>query len=171
MRNNSLTEEIAVTVIATGFDMKQQDEILHIEPKKTIYSLEDENEISENIEKKQKPLQFDNASQSIDFKNINFDIDTIQTSENNDITKEEILDIDVDYELIKKDINDAVDSKLDEELVITKLEEIDVIDPIQVLDYGEKIYSNDNNEYKHFLKVDINEIEVIEPVHNSICYA
>ena len=71
----------------------------------------------------------------------------------------------MDYELIKKDINDAVDSKLDEELVITKLEEIDVIDPIQVLDYGEKIYSNDNNEYKHFLKVDINEIEVIEPVH------
>ena len=163
--DNSLTEEIAVTVIATGFDMKQQDEILHIEPKKTIYNLEDENEISENVEKKQKPLQFDNASQSIDFKNINFDIDTIQTSENHDITKEEILDIDVDYELIKKDINDAVDSKLDEELVIKKLEEIDVIDPIQVLDYGEKIYSNDNNDYKHFLKVDINEIEVIEPVH------
>ena len=163
--DNSLTEEIAVTVIATGFDMKQQDEILHIEPKKTIYSLEDENEISENIEKKQKPLQFDNASQSIDFKNINFDIDTIQTSENHDITKEEILDIDVDYELIKKDINDAVDSKLDEELIIKKLEEIDVIDPIQVLDDGEKIYSNDNNDYKHFLKVDINEIEVIEPVH------
>ena len=45
------------------------------------------------------------------------------------------------------------------------MEEIDVIDPIQVLDDGEKIYSNDNNEYKHFLKVDINEIEVIEPVH------
>ena len=163
--DNSLTEEIAVTVIATGFDMKQQDEILHIEPKKTIYNLEDENEISENVEKKQKPLQFDNASQSIDFKNINFDIDTIQTSENHDITKEEILDIDVDYELIKKDINDAVDSKLDEELVIKKLEEINVIDPIQVLDYGEKIYSNDNNDYKHFLKVDINDIEVIEPVH------
>ena len=153
--DNSLTEEIAVTVIATGFDMKQQDEILHIEPKKTIYSLEDENEISENVEKKQKPLQFDNASQSIDFKNINFDIDTIQTSENHDIKQEEILDIDVDYELIKKDINDAVDSKLDEELIIKKLEEIDVIDPIQVLDDGEKIYSNDNNDYKHFLKVDI----------------
>ena len=147
--DNSLTEEIAVTVIATGFDMKQQDEILHIEPKKTIYSLEDENEISENLEKKQKPLQFDNASQSIDFKNINFDIDTIQTSENHDITKEEILDIDVDYELIKKDINDAVDSKLDEELIIKKLEEIDVIDPIQVLDDGEKIYSNDNLSLIH----------------------
>ena len=50
------------------------------------------------------------------------------------ISQKEILDIDVDYELIKKDINDAVDSKLDEELVIKKLEEIDVIDPIQVLD-------------------------------------
>ena len=163
--DNSLTEEIAVTVIATGFDMKQQDEILHIEPKKTIYSLEDENEISEKLEKKDKPLQFDNASQSIDFKNINFDIETLQTNENHDIKKEEILDIDVDYELIKKDINDPVDSKLDEELVIKKLEEIDVIDPIQVLDNGEKIYSNENNDYKYFLNVDINEIEVIDPIH------
>jgi len=163
--DNSLTEEIAVTVIATGFDMKQQDEILHIEPKKTIYNLEDENEISEKVEKNNKPLQFDNASQSIDFKNINFDIDNLRTNENHEITKEEIMDIDVDYELIKKDINDPVDSKLDEQLVIKKLEEIDVIDPIRVLVDGEKIYSNENNDYKHFLNVNINEIEVIDPVY------
>ena len=37
--DNSLTEEIAVTVIATGFDMKQQDEILHIEPKRRFIVL------------------------------------------------------------------------------------------------------------------------------------
>ena len=85
--DNSLTEEIAVTVIATGFDMKQQDEILHIEPKKTIYSLEDENEISENVEKNKNLYSLITHLQSIDFKNINFDIDTIQTSENHDITK------------------------------------------------------------------------------------
>ena len=145
--------------------MKQQNEILHIEPKKTIYSLEDENEISEKVEKKHKPLQFDNASQSIDFKNINFDIDNLRINEDHDITKEEILDIDVDYELIKMDINDLVDSKLDEQIVIKKLQEIDVIDPIQVLDDGEKIYSNENNDYKHFLNVNINEIEVIDPVY------
>ena len=80
------------------------------------------------------------------FKNINFDIDNLRTNENHEITKEEIMDIDVDYELIKKDINDPVDSKLDEQLVIKKLEEIDVIDPIQVLDDGEKIYSNEKNK-------------------------
>ena len=163
--DQTLSEEIAVTVIATGFDMKQQDEILHIEPKKTIFSLEDENEIIEKVEKKNKPLQFDNASQSIDFKNINFDTDNFQTGDNHDITNEKILDIDVDYELIKKDINYPVDSKLDQELFTKKLDEIDVIDPIQVLDYGEKIYSNENNDYKHYLKLNLNEIEVIEPVH------
>ncbi len=163
--DQTLSEEIAVTVIATGFDMKQQDEILHIEPKKTIFSLEDENPIIENVEKDQKPLQFDNASQSIDFKNINFDTDNFQTGDNHDITNEEILEIDVDYELIRKDINDPVDSKLDQELVTKKLKEIEVIDPIEVLDYGEKIYSNENNDYKHYLKLNLNEIEVIEPVH------
>ena len=51
----NLGEEITVTVIATGFDMKQQDEILHIEPKKTIYNLDDETEIVENL-KTRNPL-------------------------------------------------------------------------------------------------------------------
>ena len=163
--DDSLTEEIAVTVIATGFDMNQQDEILHIEPKKTIYSLEDENEIVEKVEKKHQPLQFDNASESIDFKNINFNTENLQPNKNHEIKKEEIIDIDVDFELIKNNINNSIDSKLDKELIIKKLDEIEVIDPIQVLDYTEKIYSIDKNEFKHYLKVDVNEIEVIEPMH------
>ena len=50
-------------------------------------------EIIEKLEKKNKPLQFDNASQSIDFKNINFDTDNFQTGDNHDITNEEILEI------------------------------------------------------------------------------
>ena len=88
--DQTLSEEIAVTVIATGFDMKQQDEILHIEPKKTIFSLEDENPIIENVEKDQKPLQFENASQSIDFKNIDFETENLEINNNHKIKKEHI---------------------------------------------------------------------------------
>ncbi len=163
--DQTLSEEIAVTVIATGFDMKQQDEILHVEPKKTIFSLEDENEITEKIEKNQKPFQFDNASQSIDFKNIDFDISNLETNQNHEIKKEEILDIDVDFEVIKENINSSIDSRIDKDMLLSKLEDIQVVEPIQVLKDQEKNYSNENNELKYYLTSDIKEIEVIDPMH------
>ena len=163
--DQTLSEEIAVTVIATGFDMKQQDEILHIEPKKTIFSLEDENPIIENVEKDQKPFQFENASQSIDFKNIDFETENLEINNNHKIKKEEILDIDVTYEEINKKTDSSIDSTIDEEILLKKLDDIEVVEPVQVLKDQEKNYSLEKNELKYYLKNDIKEIEVIDPMH------
>ena len=163
--DQTLIEEIAVTVIATGFDMKQQDEILHIEPKKTIFSLEDENPIIENVEKDQKPFQFENASQSIDFKNIDFETENLEINNNHKIKKEEILDIDVTYEEINKKTDSSIDSTIDEEILLKKLDDIEVVEPVQVLEDQEKNYSPEKNELKYYLKTDIKEIEVIDPMH------
>ena len=163
--DQTLSEEIAVTVIATGFDMKQQDEILHIEPKKTIFSLEDENPIIENVEKGQKPLQFENASQSIDFKNIDFETENLEINNNYKIKKEEILDIDVTFEEINKKTDSSIDSTIDEEILLKKLDDIEVVEPVQVLKDQEKNYSFEKNELKYYLKSDIKEIEVIDPMH------
>ena len=163
--DQTLSEEIAVTVIATGFDMKQQDEILHIEPKKTIFSLEDENPIIENVEKDQKPFQFENASQSIDFKNIDFETENLEINNNHKIKKEEILDIDVTYEEINKKTDSSIDSTIDEEILLKKLDDIEVVEPVQVLEDQEKNYSPEKNELKYYLKNDIKEIEVIDPMH------
>ena len=163
--DQTLSEEIAVTVIATGFDMKQQDEILHIEPKKTIFSLEDENPIIENVEKDQKPFQFENASQSIDFKNIDFETENLEINNNHKIKKEEILDIDVTYEEINKKTDSSIDSTIDEEILLKKLDDIEVVEPVQVLEDQEKNYSPEKNELKYYLKTDIKEIEVIDPMH------
>ena len=163
--DQTLSEEIAVTVIATGFDMKQQDEILHIEPKKTIFSLEDENPIIENVEKDQKPLQFENASQSIDFKNIDFETENLEINNNHKIKKEEILDIDVTYEEINKKTDSSIDSTIDEEILLKKLDDIEVVEPVQVLKDQEKNYSLEKNKLKYYLKSDIKEIEVIDPMH------
>ena len=163
--DQTLSEEIAVTIIATGFDMKQQDEILHIEPKKTIFSLEDENPIIENVEKDQKPFQFENASQSIDFKNIDFETENLEINNNHKIKKEEILDIDVTYEEINKKTDSSIDSTIDEEILLKKLDDIEVVEPVQVLEDQEKNYSPEKNELKYYLKTDIKEIEVIDPMH------
>jgi cell division protein FtsZ len=46
----SLGEDIAVTVIATGFDIKQQEEIVHADPKKIIHTLNDEQTVVHTLE-------------------------------------------------------------------------------------------------------------------------
>jgi cell division protein FtsZ len=46
----SLGEDIAVTVIATGFDIEQQEEIVHADPKKIIHTLNDEQTVVHTLE-------------------------------------------------------------------------------------------------------------------------
>lgn len=163
--DQSLAEEITVTVIATGFDMKQQDEILHIEPKKTIYNLDDESEIIENFKEDKTELQFDFSSEEIDFKNIDFNVDEIQ---NNIIkTNEEIKNIDIEFESISPK-DELIDEKIDV-LDYDTINNIEVKNPELVKINEELVFdfpSNDNNVDKvvHILEEDVNEIEVIDPI-------
>ena len=46
----SLDEDISVTVIATGFDSEQQEEIVHADPKKIIHTLDDEQTVVHTLE-------------------------------------------------------------------------------------------------------------------------
>src|SRR5690606_17683837 len=43
--DEKLEESISVTIIATGFDIEQQDEISNTETKKVIHALEDETDV------------------------------------------------------------------------------------------------------------------------------
>jgi cell division protein FtsZ len=47
--DESLEESIAVTIIATGFNIEQQDEISNTETKKVIHALEDEQTVAQNL--------------------------------------------------------------------------------------------------------------------------
>jgi cell division protein FtsZ len=53
--DESLDESIAVTIIATGFNIEQQDEISNTEVKKVIHSLEDEQVLSQDLTKERDP--------------------------------------------------------------------------------------------------------------------
>ena len=53
--DETLGDGIAVTVIATGFDLDQQNEIVNTEPKKIIHALEDEQKIVHNLSKPSVP--------------------------------------------------------------------------------------------------------------------
>ena len=163
----NLIDDITVTVIATGFDMKQQDEILHIEPKKTIFNLDDESEITEEFNDKKTELQYEFSSEEIDFKNIDFNIDEIQ-GDDFVKTNDEIKNIDIEFESVSN-INELVDEKID--LIDSRiLNDIEVNEPEFVkisnelkfdFPHSKKV---ENDKVVHILEEDINEIEVIDPV-------
>ena len=162
--DQSMIEEISVTVIATGFDINQQDEIIHVDPKKKIHYLDEEREVTEEfIDKKNKtPFQFDFASSEIDFKNTHFQ-NNVQT-EKEEFSKINLNDFEVEFEEVKFD-----DSKIISERVETKLEDILVneFEHVKSEESFLKFNFNDSNNDKkivHILEEDVNEIEVIDPM-------
>ena len=164
----NLIDDITVTVIATGFDMKQQDEILHIEPKKTIFNLDDESEITEEFNDKKTELQYEFSSEEIDFKNIDFNIDDINHELDDNIIKttDEIKNIDIEFESVN-----IIDELIEEKIDTRNINEINVIDEEIVefdnelkFDFSISNNSNIDDKVVHILEEDVNEIEVIDPV-------
>ena len=157
----NLIDEITVTVIATGFDMKQQDEILHIEPKKTIYNLDDESEITESFNENKTELQYEFSSDEIDFKNTDFNSEDIgqEISDSIITTSDDIKNIDVEFESVES-INEFFDEKID----VVDDESVNISNELQ-FDFPVTTSSDSQEKVVHILEEDVNEIEVIDPVH------
>ena len=175
-----LESSISVTVIATGFDPNQQEEILHTDPKKIIHSLDENNEIIQNFNddndsEEKIPLQFDFSSHSIDFKNTDISLDSTnkinidnQRVESEMISKNKINKMEVSFEEINFDMNIK-----EEEIVIDDMsfnvnepELVESADQVS-LDFDMPIVKH--NEYSdkivHELIEDVNDIIVNDPVH------
>ena len=183
--DESLESSISVTVIATGFDPNQQQEIIHADPKKIIHSLDDNNEIVQNFDNKKEkkiPLQFDFSSDSIDFKNTDVSFNSVEENnsniENTDLdntiidSKVNVNDIEVTCEEINLDF--IKEEEIEIEDVNTKINEFEVIDPELVepvdqvsLDFDMPIANNNDYSEKivHELIEDVNEIIVNDPIH------
>ena len=134
--DESLEESIAVTIIATGFNLEQQDEITNTESKRVIHSLGDHNEMRAEdkepvvispvieMEKKEEPevikhtLELDNEDDEH-----NMPSSENRKSENQDPmieTTDAIKNLDVNYEEIQNEIEQ------DDDFIIkpvTKMEE------------------------------------------------
>jgi len=163
----NLENSISVTVIATGFDPNQQEEIIHSDPKKIIHNLDETNgyvqTLISNKNAANGSFKLDFESDSIDFKNTDLEFDVTNS----------IKDLNVSYEEVKTtfDINED-DIEIKE--VETKLNEIEVISPEQVrpddqvsfdFDMPLKKENVDSDKIVHELIEDINEIEVNNPIH------
>ena len=178
--DSNLESSISVTVIATGFDPNQQEEIIHSEPKKIIHNLDGSKEVVQKLKINEKTsLQFDFASENIDFKNIDSN-ESVSNSELIGLEKQnhdsfvKINDIEVSFDEIKFDLKINEDEIEIEDISdnITDLEgsSPETIDPIdQVsLDFDMPLKSNKNefsDKIIHELIEDVNEIEVNDPIH------
>jgi len=180
-----LDQAIAVTVIATGFNPEQQNEIVNIEQKKIIYSLSDEQQLTQDLTP--------NRNNQVQTENIP-NIEPIQTknTENNstfaqNITEETqqeekiILDLEskqTDFEIFQLDLIQTTDkiSDLDVTFEIvsprqeTKETKNDIVfgfnDPLNRNEQSENSFSfelsTDNQE------INSNNIEVIEVGQDEI---
>jgi cell division protein FtsZ len=64
VKTKPLENSIAVTIIATGFNVEQQNEIVNTEPKKIIHSLDGEHKLERDLTNKATayPTHFEDAS-------------------------------------------------------------------------------------------------------------
>ena len=184
--DNSLETSISVTVIATGFDPNQQQEIIHADPKKIIHNLDDNNEVVQNFDSNNKdkkiPLQFDFSSDAIDFKNTDISLDShLEHKKNVEVydneyeinSKSNINDMEVSYKDINIDMNIEED-EIEIEDISSNINEFEIVKPEIVdtedqvtLDFDMPISKREDYSDKivHELIEEVNDIIVNDPVH------
>jgi cell division protein FtsZ len=133
--DNSLDTSISVTVIATGFNAEQQQEIVHADPQKIIHTLDDEQSITQDLTQKnsEQTIRFQ-STESLE-KEISEPIITHHLEEDveeqNPLipTTEVIKNIEIDFEEVHHASQDmSVDDFVIND-VTPKILDFDVIDP------------------------------------------
>jgi len=167
--DSTLEESISVTIIATGFNIDQQDEISNTEPQKVVHKLEEDESNLFN----QKELDVKVPQVNLE-KNEPAKIVHVLEEEENDIvedilvTNDNIKSIEVDsYELVT---SDEIEDKEEEFEIENTSDEISQEDLSPTFDWSlfddssnikEEILTNDE-ETEESSMVNVNEIEVVD---------
>ena len=132
--DESLEDAVSVTIIATGFNVEQQNGIVNTEPKKIIHSLEDDqklvhdlsNKSIENIQVSFEHVENEVVKDKIVFELLDEEVvSTIATNENELIAMNEFIrNLDVTFEIVSP----ISSTEFEIQNVIKKVEEIKVVD-------------------------------------------
>ncbi len=167
--DSSLEESISVTIIATGFNIDQQDEISNTEPQKVVHKLEeDESNLfnQKELDVKVPELNLENNEQA---KIVHvLEEEQIDIVEDILVTNDNIKSIEVDsYELVT---SDEIEDKEEEFEIENISDEISEEDLSPTFDWSlfddssnvkEEILTNDE-ETEESSMVNVNEIEVVD---------
>ena len=133
--DESLGDAISVTVIATGFNAEQQNEIVNTETKKIIHTLEDDQKAA------------------------------IDLSDKNYGTFEAVKDIECEVEEVKAESDDAVvrhTLDLEEEQEKTSLNEDELIPTSDLIRNIEVSYERVDAYDPSLMEIDVNDFEIVE---------
>jgi len=191
--DETLGEGVAVTIIATGFDVEQQADIVNTEPKKIIHSLEDEQKIVHDLSAKaisniivNEPIIETKAEVKEDIINPISDekvVFTLEETEKEEVvfeiqepslpamdlisTTEFLKNIDVTFEVVSPNVINEF------EIITLQIREIEVVEPEFVkakesdFNFSLNLFEEkeeDENQVIFSLTDEIKEIEVKEPV-------
>jgi len=158
----NLGDSVSVTIIATGFNADQQNEITNTEPEKIIHSLEDEE--GDNLFN-QKPIENEISKVEIEKESeekIVHILDEEPIEEPIDETKS-INDIEViDFTHVVDKKEDLYEDELVNEIDISSIEEEENPESINWSLFKEEKKHNFSSNEKINKTIDINEIEVID---------
>jgi cell division protein FtsZ len=174
--DESLGDEISVTVIATGFGQEQQNEISNTEAKKIIHSLEDDQKIVHDLSEQDSPyIPLINIDEPIiDQEEIFHQAAPI--NEDPIISMNEILyDIEVDVDEVFNGIEKKSDLKelLTEEEVLISEEDSNfkILEGEEIKNEFSPIESQNSNEIAEMTKNEFSEIseeQLFEPQFDSV---
>ena len=159
----SLGDEIAVTIIATGFNNEQQQEIVNSEVKKIIHTLEEDQKLTHDLGNNKNENH--EIEKNIDINDLSFqekDNYKIDTEGSEGVTKNENTKTETPQEIIKINLNESEEDEIDLELSgdENKIENIE----IEADNDFEKINLNESEEDEIDLELsgDKNKIENTE---------
>ncbi len=177
--DETLGDAVAVTIIATGFNIEQQNEIVNTEPKKIIHSLEDDQKLVRDLTIKQvEAFQIENqevaSTDKIIFDLIEDDIKpTVTISENELMVMSEFIkNLDVTFEIVSPikaldfQITSPVIEKVEQKIIHQEEEQIrfsfDMPMVKTAIIDAEKVQEN---QILFELTNETREIKVVQPVH------
>jgi cell division protein FtsZ len=167
--DSSLEESISVTIIATGFNIDQQDEISNTEPQKVVHKLEEDesnlfNQKELDVKVPQVNLEKNEPAKIVHV----LEEEEIDIVEDILVTNDNIKSIEVDsYELVS---SDEIEDKEEEFEIENTSDELSEEDLSPTFDWSlfddssnikEEILTNDE-ETEESSMVNVNEIEVVD---------
>ncbi|NDI99393.1 cell division protein FtsZ [Flavobacterium sp. LaA7.5] len=186
--DETLGEAVAVTIIATGFNAEQQNEIVNTEPKKIIHALEEEQKLVTDLSQKSSLSSFDfsapaaeDTKQEVKEEPVAEQEKVVYTLEDEVIEKKPEAETETDEIPSSEFINgldvffEIVSPKAEvEPQVVKDIRDIEVHDPEFVIVKKEEqiqftfapIVAKANQEEKHFFELtdETRDIKVNEPV-------
>ncbi len=160
----NLGDSVSVTIIATGFNADQQNEIINIEPEKIIHSLEEDNLFN------QKPIKNEISSKEIEEESEDKIIHVLNEEpvDGNDLEDEinetkSINDIEViDFTHVVDEKENLIENEVVNEIDIDLIEEEETENSINWSLFDEDKKDNLSGKEKINEAIDVNEIEVID---------